>query len=57
MEKKVITTHIPKDLADRLEQAAKSLDRPKAWVMKQALSDWLKEHQRKIKAIGKVGDE
>ena len=52
MEKKVITTHIPNELAERLEQAAKSLDRPKAWVMKQALSSWLDQHDKKIKDIG-----
>jgi predicted transcriptional regulator len=38
---KVVTTHIPLSLAEKLDKAAARMDRSRGWVMKQALADWL----------------
>jgi len=49
METKVLTTHIPLPLADKVDQIAARLDRSRAWIVKQALSNWVEleeEHRR-----------
>ena len=38
---KVVTTHLPGDLADRLDQHATLTERSRAWVMKRALENYL----------------
>ena len=39
--KKVVTTPLPEDLANRLDQHAEITDRSRAWVMKRALENYL----------------
>jgi len=49
MNTKVLTTHIPLPLAEKVDQIAARLDRSRAWVVKQALSNWVEmeeEHRR-----------
>lgn len=41
METRVLTAHVPVDLAEKVDQRAKSLERSRGWVVKQALADWL----------------
>jgi predicted transcriptional regulator len=38
---KVITTHVPLDLADRVDQWAARLQRSRGWIVKQALAAWV----------------
>lgn len=48
-ETRVLTAHVPVSLAEKLDQLAEKLDRPRAWIMKQALSSWIaqeEEHDR-----------
>jgi predicted transcriptional regulator len=42
---KVITTHIPLPLAEKLDAMAAQLDRSRGWIMKQALSAWLQQEE------------
>ncbi|SEQ52325.1 ribbon-helix-helix domain-containing protein [Sphingobium sp. YR768] len=35
---RVITAHVPTDLADQVDALAARLDRSRGWIMKQALS-------------------
>ena len=37
MSKRVVTAHVPADLAKRLDGLADHLDRPRGWVVKEAL--------------------
>jgi len=47
METKVVTAHISLPLADKIEDFAQRLERPKAWIVKQALTAWVDlEEQR-----------
>jgi len=46
-ESKVITAHIPLDLAERVDAASARLERSRGWIMKQALEDWLVKQQPK----------
>jgi predicted transcriptional regulator len=41
---KVMTAHVPTELADQIDHFAGKLDRSRAWVIKQALSAWV-EHE------------
>lgn len=50
METRVVTTHIPVDLAERLDDLASRLDRPRGWVLKEALATYveLEEKRRRL---------
>lgn len=48
-ETKVLTAHIPLQLADKVDQLAARFDRSRGWIVKQALMDWVsheEEHSR-----------
>ena len=34
---KVVTAHLPKDLAEKVDQLAERLERSRGWIVKQAL--------------------
>ncbi|TGV63940.1 CopG family transcriptional regulator, partial [Mesorhizobium sp. M00.F.Ca.ET.158.01.1.1] len=41
MDTKVITAHVPLPLAEKVDQLAARLERPRGWTVKQALSAWV----------------
>lgn len=38
---RVLTAHVPVALADKVDEIAEHLDRSRAWIVKQALADWI----------------
>ncbi|MBZ9673360.1 CopG family ribbon-helix-helix protein [Mesorhizobium sp. ES1-3] len=50
MDTKVITAHVPLPLAEKVDQLAARLERPRGWIIKQALSAWvdLEEERRRL---------
>jgi predicted transcriptional regulator len=50
MDTKVLTTHVPLPLAEKLDQIASRIDRSRGWIMKQALTDWIaiEEERRRL---------
>lgn len=42
---RVITAHVPEDLANKVDEIAEKMDRSKAWIVKQALSNYVAEEQ------------
>ena len=49
MTTKVLTAHIPLPLAEKVDQWATRLERPRGWIVKQALYAWIdmeEERQR-----------
>ena len=44
---KVLTTHVPLPLAEKVDQMAARLDRSRGWIMKQALSDWIDQEEER----------
>lgn len=38
---KVLTAHVPKALAQKVDQMAARMDRSRGWIVKQALADWI----------------
>ncbi len=58
MSTRVVTAHLPLELADQVDQLAARLDRPKGWIVKQALTSWIaleaKRHQLTLEALADV---
>lgn len=46
-ETKVLTAHVPRPLAEKIDQMAEGLGRSRGWVIKQALSAWLAQEEER----------
>ena len=49
MQTRVLTAHVPIDLAKQLDKAAARLERSRGWIVQKALADWIdreEEHRR-----------
>lgn len=44
---RVITAKLPDDLVSRMDEAATRIDRSKSWIVREAVSQWLIEEQRR----------
>lgn len=55
MSNRVVTAHIPADLAEQVDLLATRLDRPKGWIIRQALISWVeleaKRHQLTLEGL------
>lgn len=58
MNSRVVTAHIPLDLAEQVDMLAARLDRPKGWIVRQALASWVeleaKRHQLTLEGLADV---
>ena len=58
MNTRVVTAHIPSELVEQIDQLAERLDRPKGWIVKQALMSWVeleaKRHQLTLEGLADV---
>ena len=50
MNTRVVTAHVPLPLAEKVDQLAARLERPRGWIVKQALSAWvdMEEERRRL---------
>jgi len=46
-ETKVITAHVPRGLAEKVDAMATRLERSRGWVMKQALAAWVDQEEER----------
>ena len=47
MDTRVVTAHLPADLAKKLDGLAERLDRPRGWIVKEAIASFISlEEQR-----------
>jgi predicted transcriptional regulator len=44
---KVLTAHIPLSLAKKVDKLSKQMERPRAWIVKQALTSWVEWEEEK----------
>jgi predicted transcriptional regulator len=55
---RVLTAHVPVELADKVDAMAARLDRSRGWVMKQALAAWVdleeERHRMTLEALDDV---
>lgn len=60
MDTKVLTAHVPLPLAAKVDELAARLERPRGWIVKQALADWVakeeERHQLTLEALADVED-
>jgi predicted transcriptional regulator len=58
MDTRVVTAHLPEDLADKLDGLAQRLDRPKGWIVKEAIASYValeeKRHRLTLEALADV---
>ena len=47
MKTKVLTAHVPTDLAEKVDKLAARLERPRGWIVKQALSAWIGQEEER----------
>ncbi|KQW81370.1 CopG family transcriptional regulator [Devosia sp. Root413D1] len=48
MSTRVLTAHIPEELAEKVDRYAESMERSRAWIVKQALSNWVDWEEQKL---------
>ncbi|MBB5686166.1 CopG family ribbon-helix-helix protein [Sphingobium boeckii] len=46
-ETKVLTAHVPRHLADKVDAMADRLDRSRGWIVKQALAAWVDQEEER----------
>jgi len=49
MSTRVLTAHIPEELAEKVDRYAESMERSRAWIVKQALSNWVEWEEEKLR--------
>lgn len=58
MDTRVVTSHLPADLAEKLDGLAERLDRPKGWIVKQAIASYValeeERHRMTLEALADV---
>ena len=58
MGTRVVTAHLPTDLAEKLDDLAERLDRPKGWIVKEAIASYValeeKRHRLTLEALADV---
>ena len=47
MKTRVLTTHVPMPLAEKVDELAVRLERPRSWIVKQALSAWVAQEEER----------
>jgi predicted transcriptional regulator len=61
MDTRVVTAHLPTDLAEKLDDLAERLDRPKGWIVKEAVASYValeeKRRQLTLEALADVDAE
>lgn len=45
MATRVLTAHVPVELAEKVDQLADRLERSRGWIVKQALANWVDEEE------------
>ncbi len=60
MSTRTVTAHIPVELAEQVDAAAARLERPRGWIVKQALQNWIsleeRRHQMTLEALREVDE-
>ena len=57
MQTRVVTAHIPIELADKVDALAVKLERPRGWIVKKALAAWIDEQELRDRLTWEALDE
>ena len=47
METRVLTAHVPRELAEKVDELAERLERSRGWIVKQALAAWIASEEER----------
>ena len=47
MNTKVLTAHVPLQLAEKVDQLAARIERSRGWIVKQALAAWIEQEEER----------
>jgi len=47
METRVLTAHVPRELAEKVDELADRLERSRGWIVKQALTNWIASEEER----------
>lgn len=47
MNTRVVTAHVPVELAEKVDEWAALIDRPRGWIVKQALAAWIEDEEER----------
>ncbi len=50
-ENRTITAHIPEALAAQIDSFAEKMERPRGWIVKEALADWVEAQKAELQLI------
>lgn len=48
MDTRVVTAHLPTDLAKKLDGLAQRLDRPRGWIVKEAIASFISLEEKRF---------
>ncbi len=51
---RVLTAHVPLELAEKVDQLAGRLDRSRGWIVRQALIAWIEQEEARSRAPTEV---
>ena len=58
MDTRVVTAHLPADLAEKLDELSQRLDSPRGWIVKEAIASFIsleeKRHRLTLEALEDV---
>jgi predicted transcriptional regulator len=57
MQTRVVTAHIPLELAEKIDSMAERLERPRGWIVKKALAAWVEEEELRDRLTLEAIDE
>lgn len=61
MQTRVVTSHLPADLAKKLDGLAERLDRPKGWIVREAIASYIaledERHRMTLDALADVDEK
>ena len=52
-----VSVRLPEDVAKRLDELSRSLDRPKTYIVTKALSEYLEEYEDYLVAMHRLNDK
>ncbi|MDG7029425.1 MAG: ribbon-helix-helix protein, CopG family [Nitrososphaerota archaeon] len=52
-----VSVRLPEDIAKRLDELSKSLDRPKTYIVTKALREYLEEYEDYLIAVHRLNDK
>jgi predicted transcriptional regulator len=57
MDTRVVTAHLPADLAEKLDGLSQRLDRPRGWIVKEAIASFISLEEKRHRLTREALDD